>query len=71
MERVLFTRQLDAGGRSHPRADHRQRSDAAVRVDEVTKEQDGQNLAANLQDLCARLKSQQYRHQPIRRADIP
>jgi RNA-directed DNA polymerase len=53
------------------RAYHRQRSDAAVGVDGVTKEQYGQNLEANLQDLHARLKDKQYRHQPIRRVRIP
>jgi RNA-directed DNA polymerase len=40
-------------------------------VDGVTKEQYGQNLEANLQDLHARLKAKQYRHQPIRRVHIP
>ena len=53
------------------RAYHRQRSDAAVGVDGITKEQYGQNLEANLQDLHARLKDTRYRHQPIRRVHIP
>ena len=53
------------------RAYRRQRSEAAVGVDGVTKEQYGQNLEATLQDLHARLKAQQYRHQPIRRVHIP
>jgi RNA-directed DNA polymerase len=53
------------------RAYRRQRADAAVGVDEVTKEQYGQSLEANLQALHARLKAQQYRHQPIRRVHIP
>ncbi len=53
------------------RAYHRQRGNAAVGVDRITKEQYGQNLDANLQDLHARLKSKQYRHQPIRRVHIP
>jgi group II intron reverse transcriptase/maturase len=53
------------------RAYHRQRSTAAVGVDGITKAQYGQNLEANLQDLHARLKSKQYRHQPIRRVHIP
>ena len=53
------------------RAYRRQRSDAAVGVDGVTKEQYGQNLEANLQELHARLKAKQYRHQPIRRVHIP
>ena len=53
------------------RAFHRQRADAAVGVDGFTKEQYGQHLEANLQDLHARLKAKQYRHQPIRRVHIP
>jgi RNA-directed DNA polymerase len=53
------------------RAYRRQRSDAAVGVDGVTKEQYGPTLEANLQDLHARLKAQRYRHQPIRRVHIP
>ena len=53
------------------RAYHRQRSDAAVGVDGVTKEQYGQHLEANLQELHARLKAKRYRHQPIRRVHIP
>ena len=53
------------------RAYRRQRSDAAVGVDGVTKEQYGQALEVNLQDLHARLKAQRYRHQPIRRVHIP
>ena len=53
------------------RAYRRQRSDAAVGVDGVTKEQDGPALEDNLQDLHARLKAQRYRHQPIRRVHIP
>ena len=53
------------------RAYHRQRADAAVGVDEVTKERYGQNLEAHLQDLHGRLKAKRYRHQPIRRVHIP
>ena len=53
------------------RAYRRQRSDAAVGVDGVTKEQYGRHLEANLQELHARLKAKQYRHQPIRRVHIP
>ena len=49
----------------------RQRSDAAVGVDGITKEAYGGNLEANLQDLHARLKAKRYRHQPIRRVHIP
>jgi group II intron reverse transcriptase/maturase len=53
------------------RAYHRMRKDAAVGVDGVTKEQYGQALEANLQDLHARMKAKRYRHQPIRRVFIP
>jgi group II intron reverse transcriptase/maturase len=53
------------------RAYRRQRADAAVGVDGVTKEQYGRNLEANLQDLHARLKATRYRHQPIRRVHLP
>src|SRR5215510_16059492 len=53
------------------RAYRRQRVDAAVGVDGVTKEQYGRELAANLQGLHARLKAQRYRHQPLRRVHIP
>jgi RNA-directed DNA polymerase len=53
------------------RAYRRQRFDAAVGVDGVTKEQYGQNLEAALQDLRTRLKEKRYRHQPIRRVHIP
>ena len=53
------------------RASRRQRADAAVGVDGVTKEPYGQALEDNLQDLHARLKAQRYRHQPIRRVHLP
>jgi hypothetical protein len=53
------------------RAYQRMRKDAAVGVDGVTKEQYGQALEANLQDLHARMKAKRYRHQPIRRVHIP
>ncbi len=53
------------------RAYGRLRADAAVGVDGVTKDDYGQNLAANLQDLHDRLRTQRYRHQPIRRVHIP
>ena len=47
------------------------RKDAAVGVDGVTVEQYGEQLAAKLQTLRARMKAGQYRHQPIRRVNIP
>ena len=50
---------------------HRLRSDAAVGVDGVSKEEYGQALEANLQDLHRRLKAKRYRHQPLRRVHIP
>jgi len=53
------------------RAYRRQRAAAAVGVDGITKEQYGQSLEANLQELYARLKAKRYRHQPIRRVHIP
>ena len=53
------------------RAYDRIRKKAAVGVDGVTKEEYGQNLEENLQELHGRLKSMKYRHQPIRRAHIP
>lgn len=53
------------------RAYRRVRKDAAVGVDGVTHEQYGQNLGEKLQDLHERMKSMRYRHQPIRRVDIP
>jgi group II intron reverse transcriptase/maturase len=49
----------------------RLRRDAAVGVDGVTVEQYGEQLAANLQALRTRMKAGQYRHQPIRRVNIP
>ncbi len=53
------------------RAYQRMRKDAAVGVDGVTKDQYGQRLEDNLQDLHRRLVSKRYRHQPIRRVHIP
>lgn len=50
---------------------HRQREDAAVGVDGITKEDYGQDLLGNLRDLHERLKTKRYRHQPIRRVHIP
>lgn len=47
------------------------RRNAAVGVDGITVEQYGGRLATNLQALRARLKAGQYRHQPIRRVNIP
>lgn len=53
------------------RAYARIREDAAVGVDGIDKETYGRNLEANLRDLHGRLRSQRYRHQPIRRVHIP
>ncbi len=53
------------------RAYRRMRKDAAVGVDGVTKEQYGQDLERNLQDLHDRMRTKRYRHQPIRRVHIP
>jgi group II intron reverse transcriptase/maturase len=49
----------------------RLRSDAAVGVDGITKEDYGRDLRSNLQALHQRLKAKRYRHQPIRRVHIP
>jgi RNA-directed DNA polymerase len=80
--RVVERAQREPEGRFHSlahlidvpaleRAYHRMRKDAVVGVDGVTKEQYGQDLEANLQDLHARMKAKRYRHQPIRRVHIP
>ena len=53
------------------RAYYRQREDAAVGVDGITKEDYGQDLVGNLHSLHERLKAKRYRHQPIRRVHIP
>jgi RNA-directed DNA polymerase len=53
------------------RAYRRQRADAAVGVDGVTKEHYGRELEAHLPGRHARLKAPRYRHQPIRRVHIP
>jgi group II intron reverse transcriptase/maturase len=50
---------------------HRQRADAAVGVDGVTKEVYGQRLRENILELHRRLRDKRYRHQPIRRVSIP
>lgn len=53
------------------RAFTRIRKNAAVGVDDITKEQYGQRLEESLRELHGRLKSMRYRHQPIRRVHIP
>lgn len=53
------------------RAFHRIRRNAAAGMDGITKDEYGQHLEQNLQELLGRLKSMRYRHQPIRRAYIP
>ncbi len=53
------------------RAYRRLRRNAAVGVDGITKEQYGQELERNLQDLHHRLKTKRYRHQPILRGYVP
>jgi group II intron reverse transcriptase/maturase len=49
----------------------RLRRDAAVGIDGITVEVYGEALGTNLQALRARMKAGQYRHQPIRRVNIP
>ena len=46
-------------------------TDAAVGVDGVSKEDYGQALEANLEDLHGRLRTKRYRHQPLRRVHMP
>ncbi len=53
------------------RAFRRLRNDAAVGVDGLTKEDYGRDLRARLANLHERLRSKQWRHQPIRRVHIP
>jgi RNA-directed DNA polymerase len=53
------------------RAFRRLRKDAAVGVDGVTAEQYAQNLEEKLRGLHERMKAGNYRHQPIRRVNIP
>ena len=80
--RVMERAQREPEGRFHSlahlidvpaleRAYHRIRKDAAAGVDGVTKEQYGQKLRENLENLHERLKAKRYRHQPIRRVHIP
>ena len=80
--KVLERAQREPEGRFHSlahlidvpalaRAYRRIRKDGAVGVDGVTKEAYGEELLSNLEDLHGRLKSKQYRHQPIRRVHIP
>lgn len=53
------------------RAYERVRADAAVGVDGVTKAEYGAKLDERLEDLHARLVTQRWRHQPLRRVEIP
>jgi RNA-directed DNA polymerase len=48
-----------------------QRRQAAAGIDGVTKEEYGQDLESNLQDLHQRLRTMRWRHQPLRRVHIP
>jgi group II intron reverse transcriptase/maturase len=50
---------------------HQLEADKATGVDGVTKEQYGENLEENLQELSERLKRMGYRPQPSRRSYIP
>jgi RNA-directed DNA polymerase len=69
-ERILsLAHRIDVPSLS--RAFRRLRSNAAVGVDGVTKAEYGRDLERNLQNLHGRLKSQRWRHQPIRRVHIP
>ena len=53
------------------RAFRRQKRQAGAGVDGITVADYEQNLAANLQDLCARVHTGRYRPQPVRRVYIP
>jgi len=53
------------------RAFGRLRGGAAVGVDGMTKEEYAEGLGERLQDLKERMKAGRYRHQPIRRVQIP
>jgi group II intron reverse transcriptase/maturase len=53
------------------RAFHRIRKDAAVGVDGITKERYEQELESNIRNLHRRLRTMQWRHQPILRVHIP
>jgi RNA-directed DNA polymerase len=53
------------------RAYRRLRKEAAVGVDGITVTQYGEGLVANVQALRGKMKAGQYRHQPIRRVNIP
>lgn len=53
------------------RAYTRLRKGAAVGVDRVSKEMYGADLKKKLQDLHARMREMRWRHQPIRRVQIP
>jgi len=82
LRKVAERAKREPGGRFHAldhlidgpallRAYCRQREDAAVGADGITKEDYGQDLVANLQGLHERLRTKRYRHQPIRRVHIP
>ena len=49
----------------------RQPKGKAVGVDEVTKEEYGENLEENIENLLVRMKKFSYRPYPVRRAYIP
>ncbi len=53
------------------RAAARQRRAAGAGVDGVTVADYGQNLDANIRDLCDRVHTGRYRPQPVRRTFIP
>jgi RNA-directed DNA polymerase len=52
------------------RASRRQRAAAAVGVEGITQEPDGQSVEAHLQELYARRQAKRYRHQPLRRVHL-
>jgi len=67
MQSLAHHLDVDALRRSYDRI----KANAAVGLDGVTKQAYGQDLEANLQALHERLRTKRYRHQPIRRVEIP
>ena len=53
------------------RAFRRQKRRASAGVDGITVAEYEQNLESNLQTLCARIHTERYRPQPVRRVYIP
>ncbi len=50
---------------------HQLKANKAAGIDKVTKEEYGENLAENLEDLITRVRSQTYRAPAVKRVEIP